>query len=131
MSKFLLKIRNAHILLAILAGGLIASVPARAGEADVVAATYAKAGDGTYRFDVTLRHADAGWEHYADKWQVLAPDGTVLGERVLAHPHDTEQPFTRSQSGIVIPDGIASVTIRGHDKVHGWGGVELTVEIDR
>jgi hypothetical protein len=50
--------------------------------------------------------SDAGWEHYADRWQVLDAGGTVLGERVLLHPHDTEQPFTRSQSGIEIPAGI-------------------------
>jgi len=123
------KLRNARNLLIALAGGLIATVSAHAGEADVVAAKYAKAPDGSYRFDVTVRHADAGWEHYADKWQVIGPDGTVYGERVLAHPHDNEQPFTRSQSGIAIPEGVSSVTIRAHDKQHGWGGAELTVEL--
>lgn len=100
-----------------------------AGEADIVAAIHARAADGTYRFDVTVRHADAGWEHYADKWQVVGPDGTVLGERVLLHPHDTEQPFTRSQSGIAIPAGVGSVTIRAHDTQHGWGGADLTVKL--
>lgn len=108
---------------------MLASVCAQAGEADVVAAKFAKAAGGTYRFDVTVRHADAGWDHYADKWQVVGPDGTVFGERVLAHPHDNEQPFTRSQSGIAIPDGVSSVSIRAHDKVHGWGGAELSVEL--
>ena len=80
-----------------------------------------KGGDGSWRFDVTVRHADAGWDHYADKWEVVAPDGRVLGERVLLHPHDNEQPFTRSQSGIAIPDGVAHVMVRAHDSVHGWG----------
>jgi len=76
-----------------------------------------------------MRHADAGWDHYADKWQVIGPDGTVLGERVLAHPHDTEQPFTRSQSGITLPEDVRTVSIRAHDKVHGWGGAELVVDL--
>ena len=52
-----------------------------------------------WTFSVTVRHNDEGWDHYADIWQVLHPEtGEVLGERVLLHPHDTEQPFTRSQS---------------------------------
>ncbi|WP_420409445.1 hypothetical protein [Hoeflea sp.] len=85
--------------------------------------------DGTYRFDVTVRHADDGWDHYADRWQVLAPDGTVLGERVLLHPHDTEQPFTRSLAGVDIPPDIRAVTLRAHDSRHGWGGAELQIDL--
>lgn len=101
--------------------------PVVAGPADVVAVRYDQGSDGTYSFHVTVRHDDAGWDHYADRWQVLGPDGTVLGERVLAHPHDNEQPFTRSQSGIVIPDEVDEVTVRARDTVHGWGGQEATV----
>ena len=53
--------------------------------------------DGVWRFDVTVRHNDEGWDHYADAWQVIDPgSGDILGERILAHPHDNEQPFTRS-----------------------------------
>lgn len=104
---------------------------ATAGEADVVAVDVAKSGDGRYRFDVTVRHADAGWEHYADKWDVVAPDGRVLGTRVLYHPHVDEQPFTRSLGGIDIPEGVTTVIVRAHDSVHGYGGAELHVEIDR
>lgn len=103
--------------------------PALAGKADVVAVRYDVAADGSFTFHVTVRHADAGWDHYADKWQVLAPDGTVLGERVLAHPHDTEQPFTRSQSGIRIPEALGEVRVRAHDKLHGWGGAERDVSV--
>jgi len=120
----------AALCILLLAGSLIGMPSARAGAADVEAATYEKAADGTYRFAVTVRHADDGWEHYADIWQVIGPDGVVLGERVLLHPHDNEQPFTRSQSGIVIPAGVSSVTIRAHDKKHGWGGEELTLELE-
>ena len=100
-----------------------------AGEVDVVAAKAAKAADGTYSFDVTLRHADDGWDHYADAWDVVAPDGGVLGTRVLFHPHVDEQPFTRSLSGVKIPAGVGQVTIRGHDKVHDYGGKELVLKL--
>jgi hypothetical protein len=109
---------------------MLAAAPALAGEADVIGAKYTIANDGSYRFDVTVQHEDNGWEHYADKWQVVGPDGTVYGERLLAHPHDNEQPFTRSQSGIMIPDEVTSVIVRAHDKIHGWGGAELTVVIE-
>ena len=40
--------------------------PVRAGEADVVGVAFAERAPGVYRFDVTVRHADSGWEHYAD-----------------------------------------------------------------
>lgn len=116
-------------MLFMLTAGPVACLPVHAGEADVVGATYVKAADGSYRFDVTVRHADAGWEHYADKWQVAGPDGTVYGERVLLHPHDEEQPFTRSQPGIAIPAEVKSVVVRAHDKQHGWGGRDLTVTL--
>ena len=104
---------------------------ASAGEADVVAATLTAAGDGTWRVEVTVAHADEGWDHYADAWEVIAPDGTVLGTRTLLHPHETEQPFTRSLSGVVIPAGVPEVTIRARDNVHGYGGRELTVAVPR
>ncbi|MDP6345772.1 MAG: hypothetical protein QF578_20345 [Alphaproteobacteria bacterium] len=102
---------------------------ARAGEADVVAVKVTKTGDRVYRFDVTLRHDDTGWQHYADAWQVLGPDGAVLGTRTLVHPHVDEQPFTRRLSGVRIPAGIAGVRLRARDKVHGHGGVEQDVPL--
>ena len=68
-----------------------------------------------------MRHADEGWDHYADLWQIETPDGEILGERVLAHPHVNEQPFTRSLSGVRIPDSLDRVTVRAHDSVHGFG----------
>lgn len=103
----------------------ITSVSAMAGEADVVGVEVRKESAGTYRFDVTVAHDDEGWDHYADAWDVVAPDGTVLGTRVLLHPHENEQPFTRSLSGVVIPDGISEVTLRARDSVHEYGGLEM------
>ena len=100
-----------------------------AGQADVVDVNVRRTAPGTYSFDVTLRHADTGWDHYADQWDVTAPDGTVLGTRVIYHPHVDEQPFTRSLSNVAIPDGVKQVTIRAHDKVHGWGGKTMTMDL--
>lgn len=114
-----------------LALALAATAPVMAGEADVLDVRISRTGDDTYAFAVTVRHGDTGWEHYADRWEVVAPDGTVLGTRVLLHPHETEQPFTRSQSGIRIPADVEAVTVRAHDSVHGLGGAELSVAVPR
>jgi len=115
----------------LLIAALAAHNPAVAGEADVVAARAVASGGGLYRFAVTVAHADAGWDHYADAWEVVAPDGTVLGRRTLLHPHVDEQPFTRSLGGVRVPAGIDHVIVRAHDSVHGWGGAEVTVAIPR
>ena len=80
-------------------------------------------------FSVTLEHNDQGWHHYADLWEVVTLDGSVLGSRVLYHPHENEQPFTRSLSGVMIPQGMNQVKIRAHDSVHGYGKQEFLVDI--
>lgn len=110
---------------------LVAASAATAGEADVVGVKISNEASGTYRFDVSVRHDDKGWDHFANKWDVVAPDGTVLGTRELAHPHEAEQPFTRSLSGVRIPDGVDTVTLRAHDSVHKYGGAEMSVEVPR
>ena len=105
--------------LAALATLFIATV-AYADSPRVVNVDASKSG-GTWRFDVAIKHADEGWDHYADGWGVYLPDGTELGYRVLVHPHVNEQPFTRSLEGESIPQGTKSVIIRPNDKVHGLG----------
>ncbi len=120
--------------LSIAAAGLMALSwnGAIAGEADVTGAVVKKdRRGGTYSFTVSVRHEDAGWKHYADSWDVVAPDGTVLDTLVLRHPHVREQPFTRTLGGVSVPDGIDYVVIRAHDKVHGLGGKELRARIER
>ena len=69
-------------------------------------------------------------DHYANQWEVLAPDGTVLGTRVLLHPHESEQPFTRSLGGVSVPPGVSMVRVRAHDLVHGAGGAEVDVPLE-
>lgn len=101
-----------------------------AGKADVIDATARCSPERVCDFSVTVRHADSGWDHYANRWEVVAPDGTVLGTRELLHPHETEQPFTRSLGGVSVPTGVPTVRIRAHDPVHGTGGAEVDVPID-
>jgi hypothetical protein len=117
-----------YILLAFL---LLTTTAAWAGEADVIQVDIKRTGGDTYFFKVTVRHADEGWDHYANKWDVVAPDGKVLGTRTLYHPHVDEQPFTRSLSDVIIPVSIAEVTVRAHDSVHGYGGETVTVAVPK
>jgi hypothetical protein len=106
------------------------------GNADVLYVRALQASDGTWTFHATIQHPDTGWEDYADGWDVLTPDGTVLKPdpdspftRLLLHPHENEQPFTRSQSGIDIPSDVTEVRVRAHDLVDGYGGREVMVDL--
>ena len=112
---------------------LPASIPVSATEAtgcaDVVDVVLTPEGPGTYRFDVTVLSTDTGWDQYADLWEVRTPDGTILGERVLTHPHVDEQPFTRSQSGIEIPTDVGLGTVIARDRVGGYCGEPFEVVI--
>ena len=110
---------------------LLAASAAWAGEADVIEVDVKQTGRDSYFFKVTVRHADEGWDHYANKWDVVAPDGTVLGTRTLFHPHVDEQPFTRSLSDVKISESITEVTVRAHDSVHDYGGKTIEVAIPR
>lgn len=115
------------------AGGLAAE---GAGNADVIYVKAQQEADGTWTFAVTVQHPDTGWEDYADGWDVVTPDGRVLKPdpqslftRTLLHPHENEQPFTRSQAGIVIPDGVNQLVVRAHDLIDGFGGQEVLVDL--
>ena len=83
----------------------------------------------TWTVSVTLSHPDTGWDHYADGWEVLAPDGTDLGLRVLVHPHVDEQPFTRSLAGVTIPEGVKTIRIRARCLVDGWNAETYEVAL--
>ena len=113
---------------ALIATALLASA-AWAGPADVVAARAAYTGGDTYSFSVTVRHADEGWQHYADRWEVLAPDGTILATRVLLHPHEHEQPFTRDMYRVRVHAGVKSVIVEARDQQFGYGGRTVAVDL--
>jgi hypothetical protein len=95
-----------------------------------------RASDESWQFSVTVQHPDTGWDDYADGWDVVTPDGIVIKPdpdspftRLLLHPHEQEQPFTRSQSGIFLPEGVTWVRVRAHDLVDGFGGREVVVDL--
>ena len=99
-----------------------------AGQVDVVNVDIKLQGDNQYRFDVTLQHSDTGWEHYANRWEILDIRGNKLATRTLHHPHVDEQPFTRSLSA-TLPEQVKTIIIRGHDSVHQYDGREMKVSL--
>lgn len=110
-----------------LPGLLLLSPLVYAGEVSIVDVSVECANHCT--FSVTLEHADQGWDHYANQWDVLTLDGKLLKSRVLHHPHEQEQPFTRSLSGVVVPVGESQVKIRARDSRHGYSDQEFIVDI--
>jgi hypothetical protein len=107
---------------------LLSASLSHAGEVDVVDVKVHSNGDHHYQIAVTLKHSDTGWDHYANAWEALDENGTVIGERILHHPHVNEQPFTRSLR-LSIPASIKKITVRGKDSVHGYGGKTITLEL--
>lgn len=104
----------------VLAAALCFGVSCSAAMADypqIEAAEARQIGD-RWRIQVTLSHPDTGWDHYADGWEVLDQEGSGLGFRELLHPHEHEQPFTRSLD-LVIPEGTTRLYIRARCNVDG------------
>lgn len=93
------------LLLAVYSGACIAS------DAKIIKVTTEVTAAQKYNILVTIEHDDEGWEHYANAWRIYSPDGKLIDERVLHHPHVKEQPFTRSLLGVSIPTTMSEVTI--------------------
>lgn len=97
---------------------------------DVIDASATRGNDDTWTVSATLSSPYDSPDRYADAWRVMGPDGTVFGERILTHDHASEQPFTRSQSGIAIPSHVTMVTIQGRDQRSGWGGTTFELSLE-
>ena len=122
---------RAHILRISVLSGFLAMITtaAFAEQTSVLDATATANAGGTYSFSATLSHRDEGWKHYANKWEVVTPDGKIIGTRTLFHPHVEEQPFTRNLARVEVPIGVTEVIIRGYDNVHGAGDRTFKVKL--
>lgn len=98
---------------------------------DVLDATGERGDDGLWTFTVTLSSPYDTPERYADGWRILGPDCTEYGVHTLTHDHANEQPFTRRQTGVAIPDDVDEVVVEGRDQANGFGGAVVTVTLDR
>ena len=133
----MLKIPHTQTLKTILFAGFAAAIfltaadnTVIAGEAKIVDVEITATGDRTYSISVTIAHADTGWDHYANRWDVLDDKGELIDSRVLAHPHVNEQPFTRSLR-VKIPAGVKTITIVAADSVHGDNEQTVDVEVPK
>ena len=95
---------------------------------DIVGVEVSRNGSG-YTFAVTVSSPYDSPQRYADAFRVRAEDGAVYGVNELAHDHASEQPFTRTLSGVQVPAGVGTVLVEGRDQVNGWGGGTQTVEL--
>ena len=120
-----MKFKPWYALVIVLLGGW-----AFASEVEIVKTKFTKQGD-AWHVDTTLKHADTGWDHYADAWRVVNENGDILGTRTLYHPHENEQPFTRSLGNVVIPQETTTVYVEAHDKVHGWSPQRVKVDLKK
>jgi hypothetical protein len=117
-----------------LCGALFAAV-VQAGEADVLAVDVScepspeGRPESICQFSVTVQHEDTGWEHYANRYDLLAVGGGLIAPRILQHPHVDEQPVRRGIRDLVIPHRVKRIKVRAHDSVHGLGGAEVTVDV--
>ena len=98
---------------------------------DVREADLESSGGDTWTLSVTISSPYDSPERYADGWRVLAPNGDVLGKHELMHDHANEQPFTRSQSGLEIPQDVQEITVEARDLKNGYGGETVTVSVPR
>lgn len=101
-----------------------------AGEADVLDVKARYNGADSFQIITTVKHADTGWDHYANGWEIVDESGKVIGTRVLYHPHVNEQPFTRSHT-LTIPASVKRITVRAIDSLHGKGGREIVLKLVR
>jgi len=110
---------------------LLVAPAAWAGEADVIAVAVDRHAGTEDMFDVraTILSNDTGDDYRADGFDVLAPDGRLLGH--LEFPRADEQPFTRALENLRVPLSIDRITVRAHHKPRGYDGQTVTVRLPR
>jgi hypothetical protein len=72
-----------------------------------------------------------GPDYHADAFEILGPDGRVLGRRDLPQPSPNEQPFTQVLENLRVPVGIERVTVRARHKPRGYDGQSVSIRLPR
>jgi len=80
-------------------------------------------------WSIEIASPDTGCEQYANWWEVVTPEGTLVYRRILAHSHVDEQPFTRGGGPVEVDPG-DTVIVRAHMFPGGYGGQALRGSID-
>jgi len=94
-----------------------------AGKPNVVSPRIIMIGEPSNSFQVTVAHEDTGWEHYANRWEVIGPTRKFTATRILPHPHICQPHFIQSLYPVIIPASVTYVIGRVHDSNHdySWG----------
>ena len=111
-------------------GAFICATSVFANDVEIIKVVLSKQA-GTWRADVTLKHADTGWKHYADGWRLVDDKGNEIGKRTLYHPHVNEQPFTRTLSGFHLPQDKKIIFVEAHDLKHGWSTDKVKIDMSK
>lgn len=74
-----------------------------------------------YQFSVGISSPDSGCQQYADWWEVLSENESLIYRRILAHSHVNEQPFIRSGGPVQIAEN-DTVYVRAHMNPQGYVG---------
>mgnify|MGYP000025295265 CR=1 FL=1 len=110
---------------------MIISINVMASDVAIIFAKFSRNVDGSWNVAATLKHADSGWNHYANEWRIVDGKGHVIGKRVLAHPHVEEQPFTRRLYSLKIPVGVADIFVEASDSVNGRSPDRIKVDLTK
>lgn len=79
---------------------------------------------GAYTFAVGIRSDETGCDRYADWWEVLTPEGSLVYRRILDHSHPSEQPFVRT-GGPVSVGAADPLVVRAHLAPGGFHGAAM------
>lgn len=123
-------LKKLGLKLILIIGAFIFSNVSFANDVEIIKVVLTKQA-GTWRANVTLKHEDTGWKHYADGWRLVDSNGNEIGKRTLYHPHVNEQPFTRSLSGFHIPNNMKIIFVEAHDLKHGWSPDKVKIDMGK
>ncbi len=97
--------------------------PSPASEAQVISVRV-NGEPGNYSFSVEVSSPDEGCSQYADWWEVISQDGSLIYRRILLHSHVNEQPFTRSGGPVSVEEG-ETVLVRVHMYPGGYSDLAM------
>ena len=90
-----------------------------------------RVGHSLYHFRVTILHEDTGWDNYVEAWEIIGPDGEVLGERPFFEPKPGKLEQLTALSGVIIPTEVETVEIRARHYPEGYSGEAVQVNLPR